>query len=161
MIKRILILLLSVFLLFGCSNKDESIDITKLTTDLEYEVNDIYNELDKEFDNINKTDILIEYYDWKKIWNIDFMEEYQYVTNLSSSIQINDNDQIFELNIKYDLFETGYRIYYTFIIQQINLKSLNEINIISNSFNLIIDILSEKTNISKDKFIIYIINFIF
>ena len=111
MIKRILILLLSVFLLFGCSNKDESIDITKLTTDLEYEVNDIYNELDKEFDNINKTDILIEYYDWKKIWNIDFMEEYQYVTNLSSSIQINDNDQIFELNIKYDLFETGYRIY--------------------------------------------------
>lgn len=145
-----MILIFNIFGLCGCSKNDSSINIDYMLNELEKETNELYDSLSNDYSDITKNNAKIEYYNWKNIWNIEFMDKYNYVDNLSSNIKIVHNKEICLINIKYIYYETSYRILYTLQIEKNNIESKDELNINLNNFQKAIDTLIEKSYISNE-----------
>lgn len=127
--KKIIILLLLV-LLSSCSlGNDEVFNIEKYVKKLQEETNIIYNNLTTEIEDITQSEVTVNYYDWKKIWNIDFMEDEKYPDSIYSFITINHKDYEIILTITYEFFQQSYMCSYLLEIKRDNLSSIDDIKI--------------------------------
>ena len=114
-------------MLSSCSyeNNDSKFDISKYINCLEEETNAIYEKLNTELDDVTYSDIVINYYDWESIWNIDFMADKKYSEEIYSVITIRMNDYTDDLKISYEISMQTYHSYYSFEIKD---KDKNHIN---------------------------------
>lgn len=147
--KKIICLILLLLMLSSCSyeNNDSKFDISKYINCLEEETNAIYEKLNTELDDVTYSDIVINYYDWESIWNIDFMADKKYSEEIYSVITIRMNDYIVDLKISYEISMQTYHSYYSFEIKCDNLTSIDEIKINNEDFYFIFNTLSEKLNV--------------
>lgn len=155
----LLIVVLIASLITGCTVKSSKVDSKEVLRLFETDLNKISSSL---ISNGYKIDIQtpeVVYYNWEEIWGLDNKKYPKFLEKITAYIDIECSKSNMKLIQEYQMFDGGYRLYYSFSFFENNVEDINLIEIdLQNDIELI-KLLCKECNIDLDKFLVLEKNF--
>lgn len=150
----ILIIVLISSLITSCTVKSSKVDEKEVLKLFETDLNKISSSLISNGYNIEVQTPEVVYYDWEEIWGLDNKKYPRYLEKITAYIDINSSKSNMKLIQKYQMFDGGYTLHYSFSFYSKNLDDINLIEIdLQNDIELI-KLLCKECNIDFDKFLV-------
>ena len=155
----LLIVVVIVSFIAGCTVKSSKVDEEEVLRLFETNLNKISNSLISNNYKINVQTPEIEYYNWEEIWGLDNKKYPKFLEKITAYIDIECSKSNMKLIQEYQMFDGGYRLYYSFSFFENNVEDINLIEIdLQNDIELI-KLLCKDCNIDRDKFLVLEKNF--
>ena len=150
----LLIIMLMISLITGCTVKSSKVDEKEVLKLFETDLNKISSSLISNGFNIEVQTPEVEYYDWEEIWGLDNKKYPKFLEKITGYIDIECSKSNMKLIQKYQMFDGGYTLHYSFSFYNKNLDEINLIEIDLQSDIELIKILCKECNIDLDKFLV-------
>ena len=150
----LLIVVLIASLITGCTVKSSKVDSKEVLRLFETDLNKISSSLISNGYNIEVQTPEVVYYNWEEIWGLDNKKYPKYLEKITAYIDIECSKSNMKLIQEYQMFDGGYRLYYSFSFFENNVEDINLIEIdLQNDIELI-KLLCKECNIDLDKFLV-------
>ena len=110
----LLIIVLIASLITGCTVKSSKVDENEVLNLFESDLNKISSVLLSNGYNIEVQTPEVVYYDWEEIWGLDNKKYPKYLERITAYIDINCSKSNMKLIQKYQMFDGGYKLQYSF-----------------------------------------------
>ena len=155
----LLIVVVIVSFIAGCTVKSSKVDENEVLNLFETDLNKISSSLISNGYNIEVQTPEVVYYNWEEIWGLDNKTYPKFLEKITAYIDIECSKSNMKLIQEYQMFDGGYRLYYSFSFFENNVEDINLIEIdLQNDIELI-KLLCKDCNIDRDKFLVLEKNF--
>lgn len=150
----LLIIMIIVSLLSGCTVKSSEVDEKEVLKLFETDLNKISSSLISNGYNIEVQTPEVIYYNWEEIWGLDNNKYPKFLEKITAYIDIECSKSNMKLIQKYQMFDGGYELQYSFSFIENNTGEMNLIEIDFSSDIELIKLLCKECNVDLDKFLI-------
>lgn len=150
----LLIIMIIVSLLSGCTVKSSEVDEKEVLKLFETDLNKISSSLISNGYNIEVQTPEVIYYNWEEIWGLDNNKYPKFLEKITAYIDIECSKSNMKLIQKYQMFDGGYKLQYSFSFIENNTGEMNLIEIDFSSDIELIKLLCKECNVDLDKFLI-------
>lgn len=150
----LLIIMIIVSLLSGCTVKSSEVDEKEVLKLFETDLNKISSSLISNGYIIEVQTPEVIYYNWEEIWGLDNNKYPKFLEKITAYIDIECSKSNMKLIQKYQMFDGGYKLQYSFSFIENNTGEMNLIEIDFSSDIELIKLLCKECNVDLDKFLI-------